>query len=95
MWRSGLAWRVEFKQSAFRQLEKLDRQVQRRIVDFLNKRIARGAEPRQQGKALHGERQGLWRYRVGDYRIICEIQDRRLVVLVLALAHRKEVYRRG
>ena len=89
-----MAWSVEFRQSAFRQLEKLDRQVQRRIVDFLNERVTGGVDPRLQGKALQGERQGLWRYRVGDYRIICEIQDHRLVVLVLSLGHRREIYRR-
>jgi mRNA interferase RelE/StbE len=89
-----LVWSVEFRQSAFRQLEKLDRQVQRRILGFLREKVAAGADPRLHGKALQGERHGFWRYRVGDYRIICEIQDQRLVVLVLTLGHRKEIYRR-
>ncbi|HXG28941.1 MAG TPA: type II toxin-antitoxin system RelE/ParE family toxin [Nevskiales bacterium] len=88
-----MAWDVEFKQSAFRQLEKLDRAIQRRILAFLKDRVTAGADPRLHGKALQGDRQGLWRYRVGDYRIICEIQDHRLVVLVLSLGHRKEIYR--
>jgi len=51
------------------------------------------ADPRQFGKPLHGDKKGLWRYRVGDYRLICDIQDQRVTVLLLALGHRKEIYR--
>jgi mRNA interferase RelE/StbE len=88
-----LAWRVEFTSTVEKQITKLDRQAQARILRFLRERV-RGAEnPRQLGKALHGERQGLWRYRVGDYRIICEIRDTENKMTVLVVGHRKKIYR--
>ncbi|WP_244518355.1 type II toxin-antitoxin system RelE/ParE family toxin [Phyllobacterium sp. OV277] len=66
----------------------------RRIITFLASRIASLDDPRQTGKGLRGAKLGsLWRYRVGDYRIICEIQDHRLVVLVIEIGHRREIYR--
>lgn len=66
----------------------------KRIITFLETRIATLEDPRQTGKALQGSTLGkLWRYRVGDYRIICELQDQRLVVLVVEIGHRREVYR--
>jgi mRNA interferase RelE/StbE len=71
----------------------LDLQVRRRIVEYLRTRVAGGQDPRRFGKALRGERAGLWRYRVGDYRLICHIQDARAEVLVLAIGHRREIYR--
>lgn len=89
-----MAWTVEFKQSAFKQLEKLDRQEQRRILGFLNERIVGSPDPRQQGKVLQGDRHGLWRYRVSDYRLICELQDQKLAILLLAVGHRVDIYRR-
>jgi len=88
-----LAWSVEITDHAERQLRKLDTQVRRRILDWLDERIEGCKNPRHFGEALKGGRAGLWRYRVGDYRIICEIRDRRLVVLALAVGHRREVYR--
>ena len=78
---------------AERQFRKLDRQVRRRILDWLDDRIEGCKNPRHFGEALKGGRAGLWRYRIGDYRVICEIQDRRLVVLALAVGHRREIYR--
>lgn len=88
-----MAWRIEIRRTAEKQIMALDRQVQARIFRFLKERVASAADPRQAGKPLRGERAGLWRYRVGDYRLLCEIQDRVLVVLVLAVAHRRDVYR--
>jgi mRNA interferase RelE/StbE len=67
--------------------------MQKRIVSFLRERVEGDSDPRSIGKPLRGEKGELWRYRVGDYRIICRIEDRYLVVLVLRVGHRKDVYR--
>jgi mRNA interferase RelE/StbE len=88
-----LAWRVEFTRTAARQVVKLARPSQARVLGYLRQRVQLSENPRQFGKALHGEKQGLWRYRVGDYRLVCDIQNEKSTVLVLAVAHRKEVYR--
>lgn len=88
-----MAWRVEVARTAEKQIAKLDRPTQLKIVRYLRERIQKAEDPRQQGKALRGEKRGLWRYRVGDYRIICYIQDEESKVTVLAVGHRKEVYR--
>lgn len=88
-----LAWAIEVSERAVRALRKLDRQAARRIRDELAE-IAELEDPRGRGKALVGNLAGLWRYRVGDYRIICDIEDDALVVLVVDVAHRREVYRR-
>jgi len=88
-----LAWRVEIARTAQRQIAKLDRQGQAALVRYLRQRVQQAENPRQFGKAPRGEKKGLWRYRVGDYRIICDIQHSAKTVLVLALGHRKHVYR--
>lgn len=90
-----MAWTVEVSDFAERQLRKLDRTVQKRLLDWLDDRLEGCKNPRHFGEALKGDLAGLWRYRVGDYRIICEIQEARLVVLALAVGHRREVYTRG
>jgi mRNA interferase RelE/StbE len=74
-------------------LRKLDKPAARRIVDFMDQRISGVDAPRNTGKALTGPLGGLWRYRVGDYRVICDIQDNRLLVLVVKIGNRSEVYR--
>ncbi len=76
---------------ARRQLKKLDPRVARRIVDYLAE-VSRLDDPRQRGKSLVGDRAGIWRYRVGDYRVLCEIQDAQLVILVLETGHRSTIY---
>jgi mRNA interferase RelE/StbE len=89
-----VAHNVELSESADRELGKLDVQQAKRILKFLHQRIAKFDDPRSLGEALHGSRLGeFWKYRVGDYRLICKIDDHRLVVLVLRLGHRKEIYR--
>ncbi len=80
-------WRVEFDDAAARELRKLDRKVQQEILRYLRERIATEEIPRRFGKPLTRELAGLWRYRVRDYRIICNIEDDKLVVLVLRVAH--------
>lgn len=87
-----MAWNVELKDSAIKQLKKLDRKWQSLILDYLEDEVSTLDDPRDKGKALVGDRKGLWRYRVGDYRVICDIQDQRLVILALSIAHRKEIY---
>jgi len=87
-------WAIEFAPEAVRELDKLDAQVSRRILKFLRDRLAKLKDPRSIGSALQGSRLGeFWKYRVGDYRIICRIEDDRLLILVLRVGHRREVYR--
>ena len=89
-----MAYRVELSAEVARELGKLDRQQAKRILKFLQERVAKLDDPRSIGKALHGSRLGeFWKYRVGDYRLICKIEDDRLIVLVLRVGHRKEIYR--
>ena len=89
-----MAWTIDYTETATKQLRKLDRQTARRIVDFLDERIAGQENPRSTGKALTGPLLGaFWRYRVGDHRIICDIQDGALRVLVVEIGNRREVYR--
>jgi mRNA interferase RelE/StbE len=88
-----LAWEIELTQRAQRDLERLDRGVQRRIGVFIRERLMSEDNPRRFGKALQGTLAGLWRYRVGDYRLICRIIDNRCVVLALSIDHRSKVYR--
>jgi mRNA interferase RelE/StbE len=89
-----LAWEIEFSARSLKQLESIAASDAKRIRNFLVNRVAVLDTPRMTGKPLQGSRLGeLWRYRVGDYRLICEIQDNRLVVLVVQIGHRREVYR--
>jgi mRNA interferase RelE/StbE len=88
-----LTWKVEWDDRARRELRKLDPQAQREILSYLRQRIAVDADPRRFGKPLTGEKVGLWRYRIRDFRVICRIEDDRVVVLILRVAHRKEAYR--
>ena len=90
-----MAWKIELSQEADRQLDKLDLQIARRILKFLHERVAQLDNPRSIGEALHGSKLGeFWRYRVGDYRLICSIEDKLVLVLVLRIGHRREVYER-
>jgi mRNA interferase RelE/StbE len=87
-------WKVEIDREAKRDLDKLDLPVTRRIERFLYERVATLDDPRSIGEALRGSKLGeFWKYRVGDWRIICEIQDAKLVVLALRVGHRREVYK--
>lgn len=89
-----MAWTINISATAVKQLKKLDKTAQKRIVSFLHTKIEVTHNPRQQGKALKGDKGGLWRYRLGDYRIICQIQDEIITLLVLEVGHYKEVYRK-
>ena len=88
-----MAWTIEYAESVQKAVSKLDPQTRKRIRSYLEEKIAKLDDIRSQGKALTGPLRGLWRYRVGDHRIICEIIDRRLVVLVVKIDHCSSIYR--
>ncbi|HTZ75064.1 MAG TPA: type II toxin-antitoxin system RelE/ParE family toxin [Candidatus Aquilonibacter sp.] len=88
-----MAWSVELSESADRELAKLDPQHRKRIAKFLRERVAKLDDPSSLGEALHGSLGEFWKYRVGEYRLICKIEDDRVVVLVLRVGHPKEAYR--
>jgi len=89
-----LAWRIELTATAAKQLAKLDKGEARRITTFLRQRLAVLDDPRTKGKALTGPHLGsYWRYRVGDYRLICDVQDGTLCILVIEVGNRRDVYR--
>lgn len=90
-WSVVLVWTIEFAATAEKELSKLDKSAAKRILKFLKERVA--TDPRSSGKALRGDHAGLWRYRIGDYRVICEFRDQTVSVLVVRIGHRKEVYR--
>ena len=85
-------WTVEFDDRARRELRKLDAKTQQTILRYLRERIAGADDPRRFGKPLRMKLAGLWRYRIGDYRLICRLEENRLVVLVLRVGHRREIY---
>ncbi len=94
MWSVRLAWQIEFDPDAVKDLKQLDQPVQVRLLAFLRDRLSPLDDPRSLGEALSGARLGsYWKYRVGDWRIVCDIQDRHIVVRVLRIGNRREVYR--
>ena len=90
-----MTWRIELTDSSEGELAKLDQQIARRLLTFLHERIAPLEDPRTIGEALKGSRFGdLWKYRVGDYRIVASIEDDLVLILIVRFGHRKEVYKR-
>ena len=87
-----MAWRIEFVRSAAKEIEDLDAEIQRRILRFLRERVVSSPDPRRVGKALKGGKIQLWAYRVGDWRIVCALEDKEKRVLVLRIGHRRSVY---
>jgi len=87
-----LVWQIKITNTAKKQLVKLDRQVQSEILRYLRDRIATNEDPRRYGAPLRRELTGRWKYRVGTYRLICEIQDEKILVLVLMVGHRSKIY---
>ena len=85
-------WRVEFDPDAAKELRKLGRPAQEMVLRYLRQRIATDENPRRFGKALTGDMAGLWRYRIGDYRLIAAFDEDRFKVLILRVGHRREVY---
>lgn len=89
-----MPWIIKYTESAQRQLKKLDKSVALRVLDYMDERVAVLADPRVAGKNLVGPKLGsYWRYRVGDVRVICDIQDQEVLILVVEIGHRREVYR--
>lgn len=90
-----MAWKIEFQQPAERELEKLNTETVRRILAFLHNRVARLEDPRSIGEALRGSALGnFWKYRVGDYRLIADIDDRTIRILIVRIGNRRDIYRR-
>lgn len=87
-----MKYKVVFTDRAKKQLQKLDKQVAALIVGWIEKNIEGCENPRMYGKGLLGNKSGQWRYRIGDYRIICEIKDNEVIVLVLEIGHRRYIY---
>ncbi len=83
---------VETTKQFDQDFRKLDRYTAKLIKAWIEKNLVNCQDPRQHGKALLGNRKGQWRYRIGDYRLLCDIQDDRLVILALSVGHRREVY---
>ncbi len=88
-----IGYRVEYSERAVRELKKLDKYTRQMIYSWISKNLVGCENPRVQGKALTSNRKGQWRYRIGDYRLICQIEDKALVILALSVGHRREVYR--
>ena len=89
-----MAWRIEFVPAAAKELKKLGTAEAARIIATLEDRIAQLDDPRTLGSALTGDLGGLWRWRIGDYRVVARIEDERIAILVVRIGHRREVYRR-
>ncbi len=89
-----MVWAIEFDEAAKKELAKLDRQVANRLLDFLKQRVISLKDPRSVGQALKGSKLGeFWKYRVGDFRIIASIQDQKMIILILRVGNRREIYR--
>ena len=88
-----MVWQIKFEPKALKELKKLDQPTQKRILNYIQKQISSAQNPRISGKALTGNKQGLWRYRVGDYRIVCQIIDEELIIVVIKVGHRRSVYK--
>jgi mRNA interferase RelE/StbE len=86
------AWRVEFDPDAAREFRKLGHEPRRAILKYLRERIATSQNPRRFGHALLGDLKGLWRCRVGDYRIVADVRDGAVLVMVVTVGHRRNVY---
>lgn len=86
-------YELEFSKEALKQLKKMDKSVSRVILAWLSKNIENTENPRQHGKGLTADKSGLWRYRVGDYRILVQIEDEKLMVYAVAIGHRRDIYK--
>lgn len=87
-----MSWDYRVSERALKELRKLGPDASRRILSYLDDRIGQGEDPRKHGKALRGELGEYWRYRVGDYRILCKIEDEVMIVLVVKVGHRRDIY---
>ena len=88
-----MRYKVDYLPKALKELQKLDKYTQRILLEWIEKNLVNCDDPRIHGKPLAANRVGQWRYRVGDYRIIAKIEDNKLVILVIAVGHRREIYK--
>ena len=88
-----MQWTVRLSETALKRLEKINKPEQLRIRQFIKDTLANLDNPRTMGKALQGTLKGLWRYRVGNYRLVCQIYNNELIVMVLEVGHRKDIYK--
>lgn len=89
-----MAWKIEIDKKALKEIASLDKPIQKRIVTFLKEKLAKITNPRSIGEALQGELKNFWKYRIGDYRLICSIEDKTVTILVLRADHRRQVYKK-
>ena len=87
-----MKWKVEFSPDAKKELSRLDRYTQRLIGSWIDKHLANCENPRVTGKPLRANLAGYWRYRIGDYRMICKLEDDRVIIIVIKIGHRRDVY---
>ena len=87
-----MKYKIVFTERAMKQLKKMDMHTSSLIIGWLEKNVQGSENPRVHGKGLVENKSGQWRYRIGDYRVICEIQDDKIIVLVLEIGHRREIY---
>ncbi len=87
-----MKYKIIFTDKAKKQLKKIDKYTASLILGWLEKNVENSTNPRQYGKGLIGDKSGQWRYRIGNYRVICEIEDSRVIVLVLEIGHRRDIY---
>ena len=87
-----MSYHVEFSKAALKELKKMDRQIASMILGWIRKNLEGCEDPRQHGKGLTANRSGQWRYRVGDYRLLAEIQDGKVIILILHIGHRSDIY---
>ena len=87
-----MSYKINFSETSLKQLRKLDSLSRKRILNYVSDVLTKIENPRILGKALTGDLKGFWRYRIGNFRIVCQIQDNSLLILILKIAHRKEIY---
>lgn len=87
-----MEYQIVFTNEAKKQIKKIDRHIASLIIGWIEKNLQGCTNPRHYGKSLLGNKSGQWRYRIGDYRLICKIQDKEIIILVLSIGHRKNIY---
>lgn len=87
-----MTYHVVYTEKAIKELKKLDKFTQKIIISWIGKNLEGCENPRGHGKSLTANRKGQWRYRIGDYRLLCEIEDDKIIITVLNIGHRREVY---
>lgn len=87
-----MVWKILISELASKQFKKMDKSIAKHILGYLKERVAKQKDPTLSGKPLLNDKSGLWRYRIGDYRVICEIRNHELTILVLKIGHRRNVY---